>query len=434
MAPDDPRPGRPRRLHYAWVIMGMGVLVVFGALGLARFGYGIVLPSMQRGLGFSNAAAGALATADLVGYAAMSVLGGALASRYGPRRIIAIGLTLAGVGMVLTGFAQGLLGAAVPRLLTGIGSGMSNVPVMGLLSAWFATSRRGFAAGVVVTGSSFALIILGPLVPRLLAAGGPNAWRGVWFLYGAVALVLALGSYLVLRNRPAEKGLDPLGQAPHHADAGGRPVLIKNPPLPRPSWGLVYRSSAVWHLGLVYSAFGFSYVIYMTFFVKYLVGEGYSQTAAGRLLMVLGWSSLLCGVMWGVVSDIIGRKWGLMLVYLIQATAFTLFGLSSHGVGFTASAVLFGLTAWSIPAIVAATCGDVLGPQMAPAALGFLTLFFAVGQVLGPATAGVIADASSGFGPAFLLAGLVALLGAVGAAFLRPASSLTPEIQALPET
>ena len=75
----------PRGFHYCWVIMAMGTLVVFGSLGLARFGYTVVLPAMQTGIGMNNAQAGMLATANLIGYLALSVLGGALASRFGPR-------------------------------------------------------------------------------------------------------------------------------------------------------------------------------------------------------------------------------------------------------------------------------------------------------------------------------------------------------------
>jgi MFS family permease len=120
------------------------------------------------------------------------------------------------------------------------------------------------------------------------------------------------------------------------------------------------------------------------------------------------------------LSDLIGRKYGLALVYLTQAASFAVFALWQDSTGYTVSAVLFGLTAWSIPSIVAAACGDYLGPRMAPAALGFATLFFGLGQAAGPSVAGAIADATGSFGPAFLMAAGVALLGGVGSLLLRP--------------
>ena len=407
----------PSRLHYGWVVLAIGTLVVFGSLGLARFGYTVVLPAMQVGLGMDNTQAGVLATANLVGYLALSVIGGALAARYGPRAVITAGLALAGVGMLLTGLANGFLPAAAWRALTGIGSGASNVPVMGLMAAWFATRRRGLASGIAVAGSSVALIFVGPLVPRILSAYGESGWRICWFLFGGVTLLLAAGGFLLLRNRPSEIGLKPLGADAKDPIPGPRTKALQ--------WGRVYRSAAVWHLGLVYVAFGFSYIIYMTFFSKRLIAEGgYTQEAAGRLFMTMGWFSLLCGLIWGTVSDVIGRKRALIIVYLIHTAAFSLFALWPAPLGFTLSAILFGLSAWSIPAIMAAACGDVLGPRLAPAALGFITLFFGIGQALGPSVAGVIADAAGSFSPAFLLAGGVALLGALGASLLRPASTV----------
>ena len=404
------------RFHYAWIVLAMGTLVVFGSLGLARFGYSVLLPPMQQSLDMDNTQAGLLATANLVGYLALSAIGGALAARYGARVVVSVGLALAAVGMLLTGLAGGLLPAVVWRALTGIGSGASNVPVMGVLAAWFASRRRGLATGIASGGSSLGLILVGHFVPRLLSIYGESGWRVSWFIFGGVALLLAIGSYVLLRNHPSEKGLEPLGSDGRGASPGKRTGAVQ--------WGRVYRSAPVWHLGLVYVAFGFSYIIYMTFFTKRLIAEGgYSQEAAGRLFMTLGWVSVFCGLIWGAISDAIGRKRAMIMVYLMHAVAYALFAFWPTPVGFTLSAVLFGLSAWSIPAIMAATCGDVLGPRLAPAALGFITLFFGIGQAVGPSIAGATADAAGSFFPAFLLAAGVALLGAVGAAMLRPEST-----------
>jgi MFS family permease len=402
-------------VHYAWIVLAVGTLVVFGALGLARFGYTMVLPSMQTGLGLSNTHAGGLATANLVGYLAMSVLGGALAARYGPRIIITAGLGIAAVGMLMTGLADSFYSAAFWRAVTGVGSGASNVPVIGLLAAWFVQRRSGLATGIGVTGSSVALIVLGLFVPSVISAYGTNGWRICWYIFSAITFGLSALAYTVLRNCPSERGLLPVGAADD-----SEPVSVK---LRQLNWGKIYRSGVVWHLGFIYIAFGFSYIIYMTFFTKYLIAEGgYSQESAGRLFMIMGWLSLLCGLIWGSISDMLGRKTALVIVYIIQATAFGLFAVWPLPAGFMLSAILFGLSAWSIPAIVAATCGDILGPRLAPAGLGFVTLFFGIGQAAGPSIAGSLADAFHSLSPALLLASVVALAGAVGSLFLRSTS------------
>jgi MFS family permease len=176
----------PSRFHYGWVILVMGTLVVFGALGLARFGYTTVLPAMKTSLKMADTAAGVLATANLIGYLALALIGGALAARFGPRAVITVGLAVVAICMLMTGLAKGFADAAVWRALTGVGSGASNVPVMGLMAAWFVRRRRGLATGIVVAGSSVALIVIGPIAPRILSAFGENGWRVCWIAFAGI--------------------------------------------------------------------------------------------------------------------------------------------------------------------------------------------------------------------------------------------------------
>ncbi len=405
-------------IHYGWLVLAMGTLGVFGALGLARFGYTTVLPSMQGDLGLNNEQAGLLATLNLSGYLALSIIGGALAAKYGVRLTASLGLFLAGASMIFTGLAQGFGSLIIWRALTGIGSGAANVSIMGLWPAWYSGNRRGFASGIAVSGSSIALIFTGLVVPGILNVQGEGAWRTCWFLYGVITLLLALCSYLVLRNSASGIGLSLIGES---GSLQLSPQSDKEHPDKKPKlqWKRVYLSAPVWYLGIIYIAFGFSYIIYMTFFVKYLAADhGYTSVEAGNMFMLMGWFSLLCGLLWGAVSDRIGRKSTLIILYLLNTVAFSLFAFGSTSYHLTLSAIIFGLSAWSIPAIMAAACGDMLGRELAPAALGFITLFFGIGQAAGPTVAGAIADASGSFPSAFLLASVVSLSGALGSALL----------------
>ena len=398
--------------RYGWVILAVSTLTVMGALGFARFGYTMILPEMQKSLHLSNAQTGSLATGTAVGYVLLAAVGGFLAARYGARRLVAISLLVVGVTMILTGAVSSFRQALVLRILTGMGSGGSNVPAMALLAAWFAPRRRGLASGIAVTGSSLGLIITGQLIPWILERSGAAGWRHSWIVLGAVVVVIGLLAWLLLRESPLEdlRTADPAPVRPAVQMRGGSGL----------DWGKVYRSGAVWHLGLVYLAFGLSYVVYVTFFVKYLVAEaGHTAEAAGDLWALVGWLSLFCGVLAGTISDLIGRKYGLALVYLVQAASYGVFALWRDPTGYLVSAVLFGLVAWSIPGIVSAACGDYVGSRLAPAALGFLTLFFGLGQAAGPSLAGALADATGSFSPAFLAAAGIALVGGMGSLFLR---------------
>ncbi len=404
-----------RGFHYGWVILVLAVATVGGALGLARFGYTMILPSMKTGLALSESGAGDLATGNLAGYLVFALACGFFSTRFSPRLIITFFMALVSISMLITGLAPDFSTALAGRILAGIGGGGTNIPVMGVVIAWFAVQKRGFATGITVSGSSFGLFITGLAVPAILKWGGAEGWRHAWFFLAALTMVIAILCGLFLRNTPAEKGLAPYGNniLP--------PLTVKTtPPSLLESWGLVYKTFEVWHLALIYALFGFSYIIYVTFFVRYLNWEaGFTIQGAGRLWSVVGAVSVASGFLWGSFSDRAGRRFGLAAVFILQFLCYLLFGVWKAMPGYYISALIFSLTAWSIPAIMAAAAGDVLGTRLAPAALGFLTMFFGIGQVLGPFVAGRIADARGSYTTAFIVAAIASLAGGLLSLMLR---------------
>jgi sugar phosphate permease len=404
-------------IHYGWIVMAMGTLTTIGTHGFGRMAYTLILPSMRDGLHFTYAQLGLLGTGNFIGYLSLAIIGGFLAAKFGIRIIITLALILMGITMILTGFAQDFTFAFLTRLLTGFGNGAAYVPAMALASAWFVKRRRGFASGIVSGGIGAGTMIAGIIVPRILKTYGVEGWRFSWYCLGGAVLVISAVTYLFIRNRPEDRGLSPIGSEGETMPRGTPPAPKSAPAL---QWGLVYRVKEMWFLGLVYFMYGFSYVIYMTYFAAYLIKEvGLSQAQAGGLWALVGGLSIFCGVIWGGISDLLGRKYGSALAYLSLATAYTLFALVKSPTGFYASAIIFGLTAWSIPTIMAAASGDYVGPALAPAGLGFVTLFFGIGQALGPAVGGYLADKTQSFVVPFLLATGVSLMGVVSSLYLR---------------
>jgi len=412
----------PSRTHYGWYILLLAVLAVFCALGLGRFGYGMVLPAMQSALGLSNTQTGLLQSWNLFGYLVVVAWAGALATRIGPRRVIAAALVLVGVSMLATGAAAGFRGTCVARFLTGVGGAAANVPAMGLLAAWFAPRRRGLAAGVAVAGSSVGLAFSGLVVPRALTATPNDGWRLCWQLFGLLTLLIAVLCAVFLRNRAADLGLGRIGEAPAAAAPGSVPDGTAAGPVP-----LVF-SPYLWRLGTVYFAYGFSYILYTTYFVKYLrTGLGQSASQAGALWFQIGLASAFSALLWGVISDRWERRRVIALVFALQGCSYLAVGMNTGLAGAYLSAGLFAATAWSIPALLAAVCGDAYGARLAPAALGLVTLAFGVGQVIAPVAGGWLADRTAAFHASFLLAAASAwILGCVGTVMLLPAARREP--------
>jgi MFS family permease len=420
----------------------MGFMAVFGSIGFGRFGYSAILPTMQKALDMSSAVAGLLASWNLAGYVLMAAIGGMLASLFGPRLVVGIGVMVTAFGMFLTGLADGVVGASAARFVTGIGSGMVLVPSVALMSSWFEMRRRGMASGIVSSGSSLALIITGPVVPQIIAAGGADGWRSAWYFFAVLCAVVGVLTFIIQRNRPYRDSherlrLDPAWQSDCMArqrvgtvGAVARTleswsVVLpdkRTKPHPRVSMSgmrAVLRSRYAWHMGFVYMAFGFAYMIYFTFFQKRLTADlGLSGAMAGNLFLIIGVGSLICGVLWGSISDRIGRGRAIALNCLLQAIAAALFAWWPSVPGLAISALIFGLTSIAVPGIVGAGCGDQYGPVMASASLGFVTIFLGLGQVLGPYLAGKMADVFGTLTYSYLLAGGVFLAGSVLSAFL----------------
>ena len=158
---------------------------------------------------------------------------------------------------------------------------------------------------------------------------------------------------------------------------------------------------------------------FMTFFTKRLIADaGYSTAAAGSLFMVMGLVSIVCGTLWGSISDRVGRRSALIMILALQTASYLIFALWAAPAGFTVSTVLFGVTAWATPAIMATAAGDIVGANLAPVAFGFLTAFQGLGQATGPLVGGSLADTLSSFTVPYLVAAGMVFLATIGAVLL----------------
>ena len=405
------------KLHYGWIVIFMGLLTTIAAHGFGRMSYTIILPAMKDGLQFNYTQLGLLGTGNFIGYLTMAIIGGFLAARFGTRIVITLALVLMGVTMILTGLTQSFGFAFAMRLLTGLGNGAAFVPAMALGSAWFATKKRGFATGIVSAGIGAGTLISGLVVPPILTSFAQNGWRFSWYILGGAVLVISGIVYGFVRSRPDQKGLRPVGaeETPGVPAAASETKKVSSL-----QWTGIIKMGSVWYLGVVYFFYGLSYIIYMVFFAAYLVKEmGFTQEAAGGLWALVGGLSIFCGVIWGGISDRLGRSKGAALAYLVLGLSYIIYALVKVKFGIYLSAVMFGLTAWSIPTIMAAAAGDFVGPRLAPAGLGFITLFFGIGQALGPALGGYLADTTQSFTMPFLTAGGISLIGMVASLFLK---------------
>lgn len=398
---------RVKGLHYGWVVAFVGTLTVFACLGLARFAFGMLLPSMREALAMSYEEMGFLGTGNFGGYLAAVALTPFLLRRFSPRQMIASGLLLIAVCLFGIASSHSYLEILLLYIAVGFGSGFANIPIMVLVSYWFRREKRGRAAGMIVVGSGFAIMFSGFVIPLINDSFGRDGWRISWALLASIVLLVAGLSALLIRNAPEEKGLEPVGRK---EDAEYDPSTSK---------GAFSPVRILTHLGILYFVFGSTYVIYGTFIVTTMVEEyAYTEASAGIFWSWVGFFSLFSGTFFGLLSDKIGRRRGLMAVFSVQTLAYLLAGSKLGTVPLFGSVLLYGVAVFAIPAIMAAAVGDYLGKARAAAAFSIITFCFAIGQTLGPAAAGMVAEATGTFTGCYLASAVLTGFAIIWANFL----------------
>lgn len=352
-------------------IAARGAAALIIAMGIGRFAFTPLLPPMQAEAQFSDAAAGFLASINLLGYFVGAIGAGALSH---PRRESAyrIALAVAVLADVLMAVPLGVAGWAVVRLAAGISSGL-----IFILATAFVLEQRGHA-GLHFAGVGLGIVLSG------LVAGLVPAWQVAWLVLAGLSFPLALVAM-------ALKGV---AHAPGHEPIRQRFV-----------WSLPF----AWLIA-AYFLEGLGYIVNGTFLVAIL--RGLPQTAAlGAWAWVLvGCAAVPSVLIWTRIAERFGSWRALALAYAAQVAGIAL-PFAGGGGTTLAAAILFGGTFAGITG-VSLTLAARLRPAQAGQAVALCTIFYSVGQASGPLLAGLAAQIANGFAlPLFAAAAAVAVAG-----------------------
>jgi MFS family permease len=284
--------------NYGWMIVGVGVLVKMAGLGFGRFAYSMFLPSMRESLKFNYVEMGLLSGAILLGYLLFSFAGGIMATRFGPKRVVIISLLCGAISMIFISRLSGFLPLIFFTFAMGGGAGGTHISITTLPMAWFEERRLGRALGVVTGGTGLGIIVTGLLLPYLLFNLGKEAWRQCWLLLSLITFLVAIMGWILLKEKS-----DRILLTPSSPDGYKKSITSSEK-----RNGLTLRAIFV-----IYFIFGFAYIIYNTYFVAYMVEEiRITEKAAGNIWALFGWMSMVSGLVWGYISDRLGRKKALL--------------------------------------------------------------------------------------------------------------------------
>src|SRR4029453_16104524 len=194
----------PRRVHYAWVVLGVLVVIMIAAGGL-RSAFGVFIKPIEAELGWSRTALSIAAALSLLLYGALAPFAGRAADLWGARTVFTASLGLMAVGALASAYMTRLWHLYLASgILMAVGAGGATLTsAVPLLTRWF-DRRRGLVMGIAGAAMSAGQLVVIPLATWLTLTIG---WRQsyVWLGIGLAVLILPLGAAL-LRNDTREKG------------------------------------------------------------------------------------------------------------------------------------------------------------------------------------------------------------------------------------
>ena len=166
-----------------------------------RINVGMILPYIDKSFGLSASDSGFAAGIFFVGYMALQIPGGILASRWSARKTIAILMVAWGVTAVLTGLVQTRMQLDVARFVLGVFEGGVWPAVLVLLSRWFPQNERARANALWMTCLPFSAAGMAPLTGWLLTF---LTWRQVFVIEGIPPLIWVVVWWMFTADRPSE--------------------------------------------------------------------------------------------------------------------------------------------------------------------------------------------------------------------------------------
>ena len=406
------------RFYYGWVVVAVTALTLLVSAGV-RSAPGVFLVPLQEDTQWSIGVISFAVSIGLLVLGLTAPVSGWFIDRYGPRRLAIIALVLISISMAASAFIQepwqlALLWGGLSGVGTGIISGVLGATVA---MSWF-VARRGLVIGMFGASTSAGQLIF---VPALMLAATTLGWRASSLALSLVAMVAVLPVLLFLRNDPADVGQVPFGATPATTAprAGAESGVMRR----------AVRSPVFWLLaGTFFICGATSNGLVGTHLIPFAHDHGISQTTAAGMLALMGAMNFVGTLGSGWLTDRYDPRKLLAIYYGFRGLSLLFLPFVTEPVGLAAFAVLFGLDYIATVPPTTALVADNFGRRNVGTVYGWVFCSHQVGAALAAWMGGLARDSFGDYGLAFLLAGTLAVAGAL----LALRISRTPMLAATP--
>ncbi|MCZ6613157.1 MAG: MFS transporter [Thaumarchaeota archaeon] len=274
-------------------VLGATTLALLGS-SMAVVAYTPVLPLVMAALNLSFTEAGLLNTVQFLTYVTLQVPIGYLVDRYGPRKIISLGVVGVGLFSILFSLSNNLPEALLSRALLGVAFSGVFVPGLRVIGNWYPPKQRGLGIGIFSAGGGLGIGFAGFLVPLLTVF---IDWRSSIILISAISIVLGLIAYLLISNPPSAPKLT-VG------------FLSAKIGLRR----LIFRRDAMVLGWNHFARLGITSILWIWLPTYLFTSKGFSLPEAGIALGIAGLVALPSNILGGYISDRIKSRISLVVV------------------------------------------------------------------------------------------------------------------------
>jgi ACS family D-galactonate transporter-like MFS transporter len=404
---------------------GIGVLLAVGVLVnyLDRISISVAAPQLQKELNLSAGQIGLLLSAFFWSYSLAQLPSGMLLDRFGVMRVGRIGALLWTIASTLTALSTGYLGIFVARMLLGVAEAPGMISCQKATGYWFPRHERSRSTAVFDSAAKFANVIGVPLVAFFVVRFG---WRWGFGITAMMSIAYFFAYWILYRDPSQDKKL---GAAEHtYIMAGG---AVKEGPSGIGQvnmLGYVLRNRKVWAHTIGYSAYGYSFYLFLTWLPGYMVQTLHMTILKSAAFTIIPWmcASLADLLIGGFVVDyFIARGVDDSKARKIFIIGGMIAGLAVFGISMTSDPfwalvwISIALSGISAAAPVASSVVSLISPRGGTATVGGFTNF--VNNLMGviaPITTGFIVGWTKSFSGAFLVAGIVLLVGILAYGFM----------------
>ena len=381
-------------------------MVILGIAGL--HGLGVFFSALQRDYMWSSALLSGAFALSRAESAFLGPVEGFLVDKFGPKKMIALGLTILGLGFILLSRVDSLFSFYLALITIALGTGIGGfLAVMSLLTNWFEKFRA----------RSMAIATIGVNVGGLMVVGltwsvSNFGWRSTALFFAILIFMSIIPLTKIVRDRPEDYGLLPDGVEPEDIESYTETTIKKESNNEDMTVKDAIRSQAFWVISLVHGIAVMALSALAVHQIERMVQVGISMEMAGLVVSVYTGFGIFFRILSGYLADKIDKRYVIAVFLVFQTLALLVFAFADSVSSFMIFGLLFA-PGWSgRGAALTAYRGELFGRKRFASITGLSMVITNALSLTGPIFTGVLFDATGSYeSPFVIMAGLSLVAG-----------------------